>query len=465
MSAVEDSAEEVRLRPGPNIELDNAGFSHPLSPRSTRSGYTRYGEINHIGVSDRGVWIASENDLIVVPHERFAAAGEDTRFAHSLVRRIRRFPDGEARLARMAELDLLGARDARPVATLGLIALCAVGFALDWLVRPAVNLVGSFSPRLTMDGDIWRVVTGNLLHGFPLHFVLNVVGLYILGRMVERVLGSERTVCIMGGAALSAMGLSGWLAPEHVVGISGVVLGLAGALVWIEWRRRSELPAWWRFPRRVRQVVVTALVLDLVLGPLFLPFIAGAAHFGGFIGGAAVAGLMTRRGLIAGPGRLVRVASVSIVAITALAVGAAGLQLSRDDYVAWHLTRLASLEGIPAAELNNAAWFIAIGKEVTEAQLEAALKLAERAVDETGGEHATMIDTLAELQFQLGHSEAAVVTIDRAIALEPEESYYREQRRRFTGERPAHDRPPDPLFRPRERSLPVPALKEGEVPV
>jgi tetratricopeptide (TPR) repeat protein len=159
------------------------------------------------------------------------------------------------------------------------------------------------------------------------------------------------------------------------------------------------------------------------------------------------------------------VASVSIVAITALAVGAAGLQLSRDDYVAWHLTRLASLEGIPAAELNNAAWFIAIGKEVTEAQLEAALKLAERAVDETGGEHATMIDTLAELQFQLGHSEAAVVTIDRAIALEPEESYYREQRRRFTGERPAHDRPPDPLFRPRERSLPVPALKEGEVPV
>ena len=103
MPDFDEPAEEVRLRPGPNIELDRAGFSHPSGPRSVRSEYTRYGEVTHIGVSGRGVWVASERDLIILPHERFAAAGEDTRFAHALVRRIRRLPDGEERLARMRD--------------------------------------------------------------------------------------------------------------------------------------------------------------------------------------------------------------------------------------------------------------------------------------------------------------------------------------------------------------------------
>ena len=74
----------------------------------------------------------------------------------------------------------------------------------------------------------------------------------------------------------------------------------------------------------------------------------------------------------------------------------------------------------------------------------------------------SLIDTLAELQFQLGRPDEAVATIDRAIALDPEESYYREQRRRFRGERPADDRPPDPTFRPRERRLPPPEREEDE---
>lgn len=460
MPAAEDPAEEIRLRPGPNVALDRAGFSHPRGPRSTRGAYTRYAEVTHLGVSDRGVWIASERDLVALPRERFAGAGEDTRLAHALVRRIRRLPDGEARLARMAEIDAFGAREVRPVATFGLVALCLLGFALDSALRPEVHLVGSFSPRLTLEGDLWRVVTGNLLHGFFLHLTINVVGLYILGRMVERALGSERTLCVVGGAALGSMGLSGWLVPVDVVGISGVVLGLAGALVWIEWRGRSELPAWWRFPRRLRHLLSVALVLDLVLGPLLFPLIAGAAHIGGFVVGAATAWLVTRRGLIAGPGRLARVASVSIVASTVLAVGAAGLQFTRDDYVAWHAARLGSLADISPMELNNAAWFIAIDEEATEAQLLAALELAERAVGETGAEQPSLIDTLAELQFQLRRPDEAVATIERAIALDPEESYYREQRRRFTGERPADDRPPDPALRPQERRIPPPEREE-----
>ena len=55
-----------------------------------------------------------------------------------------------------------------------------------------------------------------------------------------------------------------------------------------------------------------------------------------------------------------------------------------------------------------------------------------------------LLDTLAESLFQRGDVEASIYAIDAAIALVPDEPYFREQRRRFTGERAIDDRPPEP---------------------
>jgi hypothetical protein len=49
------------------------------------------------------------------------------------------------------------------------------------------------------------------------------------------------------------------------------------------------------------------------------------------------------------------------------------------------------------------------------------------------------------VQFQSGDDEAAVETIDEAIALAPGIPYFEEQRRRFTGERDRNDRPAPPV--------------------
>src|SRR5690606_30580450 len=76
--------------------------------------------------------------------------------------------------------------------------------------------------------------------------------------------------------------------------------------------------------------------------------------------------------------------------------------------------------------------------------LEDALELAERAVRATRRRDPNLLDTLAEAQFRAGRPRAAVATIEEAIALAPHERYFREQRRRFLGERPADDRPPPP---------------------
>ena len=73
--------------------------------------------------------------------------------------------------------------------------------------------------------------------------------------------------------------------------------------------------------------------------------------------------------------------------------------------------------------------------------LETALALAQRAVDDTGREKAHILDTLAEVHFQLGHRAEALAAIEEAILRNPGEDYYREQRRRFLGERDLEDRP------------------------
>ena len=104
-----------------------------------------------------------------------------------------------------------------------------------------------------------------------------------------------------------------------------------------------------------------------------------------------------------------------------------------------------SFGGMTAQELNNYAWTIAIKPESTREQLEAALKLAERAVATTRRGDPTLHDTLAEVHFQLGRPDLALAIIDEAILRAPDEPYYREQRRRFTGERSPDDRPPDPV--------------------
>ena len=45
-------------------------------------------------------------------------------------------------------------------------------------------------------------------------------------------------------------------------------------------------------------------------------------------------------------------------------------------------------------------------------------------VTETGRQEPNLLDTLAEVEFQSGDGEAAVETIDEAIALAPNESYF-----------------------------------------
>jgi membrane associated rhomboid family serine protease len=127
------------------------------------------------------------------------------------------------------------------------------------------------------DGEWYRMLTAAFVHQEIWHLGLNMYALWILGRMLEPVLGRWRFVTLymlsaLGGSAASL------LAPDVVsYGASGAVFGLMGAL-FVVLRR---------FGRDVTAVLVI-LAINVVFG-FVVPGIDWRAHFGGLITGAVLA--------------------------------------------------------------------------------------------------------------------------------------------------------------------------------
>jgi membrane associated rhomboid family serine protease len=433
----EPTSFSLRGRPGA-ITLEASGLHHPTGARWGGPVYTDYSDITYIATSPRAVWLGTRRSVYVIARRTFVDPHGPEHLVRALLEQIARQPGGAAQLARMAQIEETSRARAPLHATWGLAIACVALYAVQWLGGESIYSVGYFTGVLAGDGDWWRVVTGNLLHASALHLILNVLGLLAIGSLVERALGGAATVCVIAASGVAAMAASAWWSALPVVGVSGVVCGLIAALAWLELRFGAELPAWWRVPRRALFGVIAGTALLSLL-----PFIAAAAHAGGFVGGGVAAMALAWRAF--GPRPIpawVRGLAGASAIVAALAIGAAGYELLRPgEFNARYVARLGRLPGVTAEELNNAAWMIAIDERSSPQLLEAALELAERAADDTDHAKAHILDTLAEVHFQLGHREEAVAAIDEAILREPDEDYYREQRRRFLGERDPEDRP------------------------
>jgi membrane associated rhomboid family serine protease len=417
------------------------GFWHPAGVLRRAGEFTRYDDITHLAASAGGLWLGTRRGAWLLRGRLFRAEAGPEALAREITARLAARPRGAEQLSRMAEIDRIAARR-RVRATTVVAGLCLAVFALATWRAPFAHASAAFSTRLVGAGEWWRLLTANLLHAGPGHLLANVLGLLFLGALVERPLGTPRTIVVMIAAALGAMGASALVRSEDVVGASGVVFGLVGAALFLEFFRADRLPATLRIPRRV---FVGALAADLALGAV-VPFIAGSAHAGGLAAGFAAAALCARDRTLRRPaGLAVRGAAVAagLALVAALASGAA-LVWGNPAALVRHGQRVLDLPGANPVHLNNVAWRIATEHPARPDQLEAAREMAERAVQETGRREPDFLDTLAELEWVTGDVDAALRTIDEAIALAPDEPYFREQRRRFTGERDPDDRPEPP---------------------
>jgi len=447
------------------IVLDDEGVWHPRSLRSVKPIRTPYRDITHIAVSAHSLWLGARKSVYLLPRGIFEQQDGPECLAQALRSRIQALPDGASRLDRFDQIDRIGESAAPPRATQTLTMLCFLVYAAQSKLGLPLILAGHYNAALVADGDAWRILTGNLLHvqdGFAalFHIGLNLLLLTALGYLVERPLGLVRTACVIVLSGAAAMITGGLFGSSMLFGASGIVFGMAGSALWLDYRHAEELPAWWRFPRRYLVITTAAFLVIGVANPI----VSVAGHVGGLVSGVVATACVGRR-IFSRPALWIRVVFSLLMCAVLLSMGTATMDVLADgNPIARYAARKAALPDIPSAELNDYAWMIAISPDVTREELEAALLLAERAVVKTGRSEAIILDTLAEVQFGLGLDADAISTIDEAIALEPDEVYYREQRRRFMGERARDDRPEyiPPMFRNPGEAEPPAEVEPGD---
>lgn len=174
----------------------------------------------------------------------------------------------------------------KPLVTYAIIALCVLVYVLQWLL-PGEAVYQQFAfANVFADREPWRMLTAAFLHSqsFLLHIVLNMYTLWIFGQALEPLLGRVRFLAVY---LLSAIGGSiGFLllTPDRpvigVVGASGAIFGLFGAMLVVQRHRGGETRQLW-----------VLIAINGAIG-FFVQGIAWQAHLGGSItGGLAAAAI------------------------------------------------------------------------------------------------------------------------------------------------------------------------------
>jgi membrane associated rhomboid family serine protease len=128
------------------------------------------------------------------------------------------------------------------------------------------------------NGGWYRLVTSMFLHENLLHIGFNMFALWVIGIPVEQYLGRARYLALyfVSGLAGSAGAL---LQAPHtpILGASGAIFGILGAMLVIEWQATGRLGG----------NAMTLIVINLVIS-FAIPGISWGGHVGGLIGGILV---------------------------------------------------------------------------------------------------------------------------------------------------------------------------------
>ncbi len=224
-----------------------------------------------------------------------------------------------------------------PVATFVILAMNILIFALMELSG------GSKSPGVLLDfgasygpyiqrGEYWRLVMPMFLHIGFLHLLLNSVGLFVLGRILESVYGYGRFALLYVACGIGSSFLSMKLSPAVAAGASGAIFGMAGAMLIIGYLHRAAVPRRWR--RSFGGGILPLIVLNLLLG-YSIRGIDNWGHLGGLITGMLLSAVLAPPGIEWVPGTVEEETSQAMVMIPlavvtlAMAAGIAHYRTSR----------------------------------------------------------------------------------------------------------------------------------------
>jgi rhomboid protease GluP len=155
------------------------------------------------------------------------------------------------------------------------------GMQFDFDGRTIVEFGAKYGPLL-MQGEWWRLVTANWVHGGILHILMNMWVLFDLGAQSEESYGTSRFLVIYFVAGVMGFVASFLWAPGvPSVGASAAICGLIGAMIALGVRDRSSWGA------EIRRFYIRWVIYLLAFGLLFAAT-DNAAHIGGLTGGFVV---------------------------------------------------------------------------------------------------------------------------------------------------------------------------------
>lgn len=206
----------------------------------------------------------------------------------------------------------------QPVVTIALIAVNAVMFLLT--VAQSGNVMANYRgsqlfsdlalfPPLVGAGEYIRVLGSGFLHYGPIHLLMNMLALYLVGRDVELVLGRARFLAVYLVSLLGGSAAVMWLQTDAVTaGASGAVFGMFGALAVLLIRLRQS-------PTGILAIVALNVFISVTI-----PGISLWGHLGGLAAGAAGTAALVYVPQWLNGGRRVDPRQASTTGVVALAV-------------------------------------------------------------------------------------------------------------------------------------------------
>ncbi len=144
---------------------------------------------------------------------------------------------------------------------------------------------GAKDNPLILEGEWWRFLTPIFLHIGFLHLVMNTIGLYYIGSMVEGIFGRIRFLIIYLIAGFGGSVASFIFSPHLSAGASGAIFGCFGALLYFGLIHPKL------FFRTMGLNIFMVLAINLAFG-FTVSNVDNAGHIGGLIGGFLAAGIV-----------------------------------------------------------------------------------------------------------------------------------------------------------------------------
>jgi len=135
---------------------------------------------------------------------------------------------------------------------------------------------------VVVKGEIYRLVSSTFLHSGGMHIIMNMLSLYIVGKMVERLFSKIAYLSIYFISAFFGAFTSIYMHLDGVaVGASGAIFGLFGALAGFVFVHKDTMGGQFKaFMKDFGMILIINLVIGFVV-----PSIDVSAHVGGLLAG------------------------------------------------------------------------------------------------------------------------------------------------------------------------------------